>query len=147
MPGQFTIRILAWPDALPLARPVRERVFIEEQKVPQELEWDEWDEHSDHAVACDPRGGAIGTARLLPDGRIGRMAVLGPWRRHGVGTALLETLLEQARTRSMRRITLHAQTQAAGFYRRFGFSERGGEFFEAGIPHVEMTLELSPARG
>ena len=147
MPGQFTLRILAWPDALPLARPVRERVFIEEQSVPRELEWDEWDEHSDHAVACDSRGEAIGTARLLPDGRIGRMAVLRQWRRQGVGAALLEALLEQARKRSLLLITLHAQISAAAFYRRFGFSERGGEFFEAGIPHVEMTLELSPARG
>jgi len=64
-----------------------------------------------------------------------------------VGTALLEALLEQARKRSMRHITLHAQTHAAGFYRRFGFNERGGEFLEAEIPHVEMTLELFPARG
>jgi predicted GNAT family N-acyltransferase len=146
MTATFTISILAWDQALPLARPVREQVFVAEQKVPLELEWDEWDERSDHAVARDTKGEAIGTARLLPDGRIGRMAVLGEWRRRGVGAALLEALLEQARKRSMRHITLHAQTHAAGFYRRFGFSERGGEFFEAEIPHVEMTLELFPAQ-
>ena len=146
MTPTFTISILAWDKALPLARPVREQVFVAEQKVPLELEWDEWDERSDHAVARDVKGQAIGTARLLPDGRIGRMAVLGEWRRRGVGAALLEALLEQARKRSMRRITLHAQAHAAGFYRRFGFNERGGEFSEAGIPHVEMTLELFPAR-
>jgi predicted GNAT family N-acyltransferase len=147
MTPTFTISILAWDKALPLARPVRERVFVAEQKVPLELEWDEWDERSAHAVARDINGQAIGTARLLPDGRIGRMAVLGEWRRRGVGAALLEALLEQARKRSMRHITLHAQTHAAGFYRRFGFSERGEEFSEAGIPHVEMALELPPARG
>ena len=146
MPAAFNIRVLAWPEALPLARPVRQQVFVVEQRVPLELEWDEWDERSDHAVARDSKGQAIGTARLLPDGRIGRMAVLGEWRRRGVGAALLEALLEQARKRSMRRITLHAQAHAAGFYRRFGFNERGGEFLEAGIPHVEMTLELFPAR-
>jgi len=146
MPAAFTIRVLAWPEALPLARPVRVQVFVEEQKVPRELELDEWDERCEHAVACDSRGEAIGTARLLPDGRIGRMAVLGEWRRRGVGTALLETLLERARKRSIRRITLHAQTHAAAFYRRFGFNERGEEFLEAEIPHVEMTLELFPAR-
>ncbi len=145
MPTAFTIRSLSWPDALPFARPVRESVFIEEQNVPRELEWDEWDERSDHAVAFDARGNAIGTARLLPDGRIGRMAVLKEWRGQGVGAALLAAMLERARQRSMARVTLHAQTPAAGFYRRFGFSERGGEFFEAGIPHVEMTLELFPA--
>src|ERR1700693_1207486 len=117
MRATFTISILAWDKALPLARPVREQVFVAEQKVPLELEWDEWDECSDHAVARDINGQAIGTARLLPDGRIGRMAVLGEWRRRGVGTALLVALLERARKRSMRQVTLHAQTHAAGFYR------------------------------
>jgi len=146
MSATFTISILAWDKALPLARPVREEVFVAEQKVPLELEWDEWDERSDHAVARDARGRAIGTARLLPDGRIGRMAVLREWRRRGVGAALMEALLQKAREQSLSRVTLHAQTHAAGFYRRFGFSERGGEFWEAGIPHVEMTLELSPPR-
>ncbi|HYT86545.1 MAG TPA: GNAT family N-acetyltransferase [Burkholderiales bacterium] len=130
---------------MPLARPVREKVFVEEQGVPRELEWDEWDERCEHAVACDSKGRAIGTARLLPEGRIGRMAVLVEWRRRGVGAALLGALIALARERSMPRVTLHAQTHAAGFYRRFGFSERGGEFSEAGIPHVEMALELSPA--
>ncbi|HKB61718.1 MAG TPA: GNAT family N-acetyltransferase [Burkholderiales bacterium] len=144
MRATFTISILAWDEALLLARPVREQVFVTEQKVPLELEWDEWDERSDHAVARDTSGQAIGTARLLPDGRIGRMAVLREWRRRGVGAALMEALLQKAREQSLSRVTLHAQTHAAGFYRRFGFSERGGEFWEAGIPHVEMTLELSP---
>ena len=147
MAAKFTIRIMAWRDALPLARPVRERVFIEEQKVPRELEWDEWDEASDHAVAFDEEGNPIGTARLLPAGRIGRMAVLKEWRGQGVGAALLDAMLDLARSRAMTRAVLNAQIQAAGFYRRFGFSERGGEFEEAGIPHVEMTLELFPPRG
>ena len=146
MPCPHAIRVLSWPEALPLARPVREKVFIEEQQVPSELEWDEWDARCEHAVACDAGGCPIGTARLLPDGRIGRMAVLKEWRGRGVGAALLEAMLERARLRSMVRVILHAQIHAAGFYRRFGFSERGGEFLEAGIPHVEMTLELWPAR-
>ncbi len=145
MSPAFAIRILPWSEALPLARPVREKVFVEEQGVPRELEWDEWDERCEHDVACDSKGRAIGTARLLPEGRIGRMAVLVEWRRRGVGAALLGALIALARERSMPRVTLHAQTHAAGFYRRFGFSERGGEFSEAGIPHVEMALELSPA--
>ena len=145
MTATFTITIVAWDEALPLARPVREIVFVEEQNVPRELEWDEWDERCDHAVACDSGGHAIGTARLAPDGRLGRMAVLRECRGLGVGAALLEALLGRARELSLSRVTLHAQTHAAGFYRRFGFSERGGEFLEAGIPHFEMTLELSPA--
>jgi len=147
MPAPFTIRIMTWREALSLARPVRERVFIDEQRVPRELEWDEWDESCDHAVAIDSAGKAIGTARLLPDGRIGRMAVLKERRGKGVGAALLHAMLDRARERSMALAVLHAQVQAAGFYRRFGFRERGEEFLEAGIPHVEMTLELFPERG
>lgn len=147
MAATFTITILPWDKALALARPVREKVFIVEQNVPRELEWDEWDERSDHAVANDATGHVVGTARLLPDGRIGRMAVLREWRGRGVGTALMEAMIERAREYSMPQVRLYAQTHAAGFYRRFGFSERGGEFLEAGIPHFEMTLELSPAPG
>jgi len=143
MPATFTVRILAWRDAQPLARPVREKVFVDEQKVPLALEWDEWDEPSDHALAFDRAGSPIGTARLLPDGRIGRMAVLKEWRLQGVGAALLGAVLDRARDRRIERSVLRAQTHAAGFYRRFGFIERGEEFLEAGIPHVEMALDLS----
>jgi predicted GNAT family N-acyltransferase len=138
----FTVRVLGWDEAAPLARPVREAVFVQEQGVPIEMEWDDDDARSRHAIAQDGTGAAIGTARLLPDGRIGRMAVRGPWRRKGVGAALMRALLDEARAAGMTTITLHAQTHAAGFYRRFGFSARGGEFAEAGIPHLEMTLEL-----
>jgi predicted GNAT family N-acyltransferase len=140
----FTVRILTWQEAMPLARPVRETVFVGEQGVPVELEWDEWDAPGEHAIAIDARGGAIGTARLLPGGMIGRMAVLKEWRGRGVGRSLVEAVLERARQRAMTRVTLHAQVRAAGFYRRFGFSERGEQFFEAGIPHVEMALEFFP---
>jgi predicted GNAT family N-acyltransferase len=143
----FTVRILDWAEARELARLVRERVFIDEQHVPRDLEWDEWDELSDHAVAQDPQGAAVGTARLLLDGRLGRMAVLSGWRGRGVGTRMLEALLGRARARGIANVTLHAQTQAAGFYRRFGFNEQGEVFREAGIAHVEMTLQLFPAQG
>lgn len=143
MQTRFSIQLMAWSDALPLARAVREKVFIDEQNVPRDLEWDEWDERSDHAVALDGGSNAIGTARLLPNGRVGRMAVLRNWRGQGVGAALLEALLRLAGERGMREVTLHAQTHAAGFYRRFGFNARGDEFLEAGIPHVEMSLKPS----
>ena len=145
MPTRFSIQLMNWSDALPLARAVRERVFIEEQGVPRELEWDQWDECSDHAVALDTDSNAVGTARLLPCGRIGRMAVLARWRRNGVGAALLGALLQLARDKDIPEVTLHAQTHAAGFYRKFGFTMRGDEFNEAGIPHVEMSLRLSRA--
>ena len=141
---RFAVRLMPWSEAQPLARPVRNSVFVEEQGVPRELEWDEWDARSEHAVAFDARGGAIGTARLLPDGHIGRMAVLAQWRGRGVGSALLDALLGLAKAKAMPSVRLNAQTHAAGFYRRFGFAAAGAEFVEAGIPHVEMTLTLAP---
>src|SRR2546428_13490581 len=87
MRATFTISILAWDKALPLARPVREEVFVEEQRVPREIELDEWDERSDHAAARDSKGQAIGTARRRPDGRPGRMAEPGAGRGPGGATA------------------------------------------------------------
>ncbi|OGA17348.1 MAG: hypothetical protein A3G25_09675 [Betaproteobacteria bacterium RIFCSPLOWO2_12_FULL_63_13] len=138
----FTISLMTWREAMPLARAVRDDVFIVEQGVPRALEWDDWDEQSDHAVALDADSNAIGTARLLPDGRIGRMAVLRPWRRMGVGAALLRALLQQARGRGISEVVLHAQTHAAGFYGRFGFRPTGDEFIEAGIPHLPMSLTI-----
>jgi predicted GNAT family N-acyltransferase len=146
MPLPFAIRVLGWNEASALAGPLREEVFVVEQGVPRELEWDDDDARCRHAVAIDAAGNAIGTARLLPEGRIGRMAVRKAWRRRGVGAALMRALLEEARAAGMTRITLHAQTHAAGFYRGFGFSARGGEFLEAGIPHLEMTLDLAARR-
>jgi predicted GNAT family N-acyltransferase len=147
MQTRFNIQLMTWSDALPLARAVREQVFIVEQGVPRELEWDDWDARSDHSIALDVDSNAIGTARLLPGGRIGRMAVLAHSRRNGVGAALLKALLQLARDRGMPEVILHAQTHAAGFYRRFGFSARGEEFIEAGIPHQEMHLRLTREPG
>ena len=146
MPSPFTIRVLDWDDAAALARPLREEVFVVEQRVPLELEWDEHDAGARHAIALAANGEAIGTARLLPEGRIGRMAVRKSWRGRGVGAALMRALLDEALAAGMATITLHAQTHAAGFYRGFGFSARGGEFLEAGIPHLEMTLDLAARR-
>jgi predicted GNAT family N-acyltransferase len=141
MDDSFQIQLLDWDDAMRLARAVREQVFIEEQKVPRELEWDDWDARSEHAIAFN-EGRGIGTARLLPDGRLGRMAVLAHWRGRGVGRALAGALIARARERGMRRLMLHAQTHAAGFYRGLGFTEQGPVFEEAGIAHVCMVMEL-----
>lgn len=141
----FTISLMTWREAMPLARVVRDDVFITEQGVPREIEWDDWDVQSDHAVALHADSNPIGTARLLPDGHIGRMAVLRPWRRRGVGAALLQALLHRVRGRGISEVVLHAQTHAAGFYDRFGFRPTGDEFIEAGIPHLPMSLTLLPS--
>jgi predicted GNAT family N-acyltransferase len=126
-------------DAL---RDVRERVFIIEQKVPKDLEWDGEDEHAHHFIALTEAGQAIGCARLLPSGQIGRMAVLPQYRGTGLGARLLEAAIAHARTLGMQRVFLHAQRQAEPFYRKAGFLQEGAEFMEAGIPHVPMALAL-----
>jgi predicted GNAT family N-acyltransferase len=137
----FSVRIMPWSAARADARRIRETVFVAEQGVPLEIELDEWDARSEHAIAYDAGGAAIATGRLLPDGHIGRMAVLREWRGKGVGGRLLAALIERARERGMRRLALNAQTHAAPFYARFGFVVLGGEFMEAGIPHVAMVRE------
>ncbi|MGE5466500.1 MAG: GNAT family N-acetyltransferase [Ignavibacteria bacterium] len=103
------------------------------------MELDEFDAASRHAVARGPAGEAIGTGRLLPDGHIGRLAVLADWRGKGAGRALLETLMDEARQRGIAALALNAQTAATGFYERFGFVAEGETFLDAGIPHVRMT--------
>lgn len=129
---------------LPAIRAVREPVFLIEQNVPPELEWDELDPLSKHVVARDLNGQAIGTARLTPEHRIGRMAVLAQWRGKGVGEAMLTRLLDQARDLGYPAIELHAQTHAIAFYARSGFAVEGEEYLEAGIPHQNMRLALTP---
>ncbi len=141
---EFGVEAGSWSELGEPARQMRETVFVEEQRVPRDLEMDEHDAVSRHVVARDAEGGAIGTGRLLPDGHIGRMAVLADWRGKGVGRALLERLLEEAAQQNRRHLALHAQTQASGFYRRFGFVEEGPEFIEAGIPHQTMVRSSCP---
>ncbi len=132
-----------WPHAERWAAPIRLAVFVEEQGVPAHMELDGADVDCTHVLAFDRDGQAIATARLMPDGRIGRLAVRPAWRGQGIGSALLHALLEQAGHQGMARVYLHAQRQTCGFYARRGFIQAGAEYLEAGIPHQTMTLELS----
>lgn len=120
------------------ARALRYEVFVVEQHVPPELEWDDMDERSLHIVAYDDNGHAIGTARLLPDTHIGRMAVSKPARATGVGSSLLQALMQEAEKRGDCVVMLNAQLHAEAFYARHGFVREGEEFLDAGIPHVHM---------
>jgi predicted GNAT family N-acyltransferase len=131
-----------WQRLRAAAEPIRFRVFVEEQKVPAEMELDEFDAVSLHALARDAAGRALGTGRLLPDGHIGRMAVLPQARGQGVGAALLRALMQAARDRGEREVALSAQTHAIAFYERFGFVVEGEEYDDAGIPHRMMRLVL-----
>ncbi len=141
--AEFGVEEGDWSNLGHSAGRVRETVFVAEQGVPAEMEYDRWDPVSLHVLARGPGGEAIGTGRLLPDGHIGRMAVLGDWRGKGVGTTLLSHLLDAARRRGMAHIVLNAQTSALDFYRRFGFAPEGSEFTEAGIPHIRMARMLT----
>ncbi len=148
MPLQsFSIRLCNWDQARAEARRIRELVFVREQGVPLELEWDDQDPGCEHALAYAADGSVVGTGRLLPDGHIGRMAVLKEWRGKGAGALLLQALVEHARHRGHASARLNAQSYAAGFYRRFGFELAGPEFIEAGIPHVPMQRNFSAGRG
>lgn len=138
----YTVRLASWQQDNAVLYHLRRTVFIEEQHVPDELEWDGLDEEALHLLAEDAQGNAIATARMLPDGHIGRVAVLQPWRGHGVGKALMAFLLELARRHGYRRVFLDAQVEAIDFYRRVGFEAEGAVFMDAGIPHRHMSLAL-----
>ncbi|HOM15578.1 MAG TPA: YbgC/FadM family acyl-CoA thioesterase [Rubrivivax sp.] len=140
------VRVGGW-DALGRdAQRIRSTVFIDEQRIPAELEWDAADAQCVHAVAYNRFGTAVATGRLLQHApgvaRIGRMAVLQGLRGAAIGRAILDALVEAARQRGDREVLLHAQASAAGFYARAGFTARGEPFDEVGIAHLEMARAL-----
>ncbi|HQW29466.1 MAG TPA: GNAT family N-acetyltransferase [Verrucomicrobiales bacterium] len=139
----FSIHSVAWESTRCDLLAVRREVFIVEQGVPEEIEIDDYDAVSLHFLAVDTDGVPIGTARLLPDGRIGRMAVMSRWRRCGVGRSLMMAVIKAARQQGKTEMHLHAQVHSIGFYESLGFEVCGEEFEEAGILHREMHRQLS----
>ena len=131
-----------WESVRDDAQRLRTEVFVIEQGVPIELEWDESDEVSIHAVVYGEDNQPIATGRLLPDGHIGRMAVQKALRGTGIGRFLLASLLHEAQRLGHTTLVLHAQTYAVGFYLRHGFQPEGSEFMEAGIPHMLMRYQF-----
>jgi predicted GNAT family N-acyltransferase len=125
-------------------RRVREPVFVVEQNVPIELEWDALDPLCQHVIARDAENRPIGTGRLSPQRKIGRLGVLAEWRGKGVGDAILIALIDVARAQRWQEVTLSAQVDAVGFYLKHGFEAYGEEFDEAGIRHQAMRLALIP---
>jgi UMF1 family MFS transporter len=138
----FTIEETDWACDAERLGAVRRAVFIDEQGVPEALEWDEHDAAALHLLATTVDGSPIGCARLLPDGHIGRMAVLPVWRGLGVGRALLAAATGAALARGNTRLMLSAQTHAAAFYAHAGFAAVGDAYEEAGIPHIAMRKIL-----
>lgn len=142
MSNPFTVHLITWHDGEPLLRGIREKVFMREQGVPAKLEWDGKDDSCHHALALSANGEAIGCGRITQDGHIGRVAVLPEWRMKRIGTAILELLVDYARTQNYSRVELNAQMQVIPVYQKFGFEVVGKEFMDANIPHRKMTLQL-----
>jgi YbgC/YbaW family acyl-CoA thioester hydrolase len=142
------VRTGTWDELGREAQALRTAVFVDEQKIPAELEWDAADANAVHAVAYNRFGMALGTGRLLEHSpgvaKIGRMAVRHDMRGAGIGAAILEALVTVARERGDGEVLLHAQRSAEGFYRRQGFVVRGEPFDEAGIAHVAMAKPIAP---
>jgi len=135
--NNINIKIADWNNDKDQLSSIRRSVFIEEQNVPEEMEWDEFDESSIHfLVTLD--GQTVACARLKKDGQIGRMAVLAECRHQGIGSKLLQLVLETASNQTIDPVYLHAQVNAISFYERLGFTCQGEVFFEANIPHREM---------
>jgi predicted GNAT family N-acyltransferase len=141
----FTVRSVDWLEQRDALRAVRHNVFVEEQNVPEDMEWDEDDAAARHVLAFAGDGTPIGTGRLTEACRIGRMAVLAAWRKRGVGQAILRALLQIARDRGCRGVVLHAQIHAIDFYARSGFTPVGPVFEDAGIAHRLMKLAFDSA--
>lgn len=142
---EWKIRIADWLDPADqeAIRAIREQVFLHEQSVPEELEWDGLDEECLHLLAIHPEHGPLATARLCYDhssghAHIGRMSVLKAWRQQGIGRAMLDSLIEHAEMQTLTCVELNAQTHAVDFYRKSGFEVEGNEFLDAGIPHYRM---------
>lgn len=138
----FSVVETTWQKDRQVLTRLRHLVFVQEQQVPEGLEWDGLDEAAAHLVAWDLGGEAIGCARLLSDYKLGRMAVLPQYRGQGVGAALLQAGLEYAIEARWPQVTISAQTHAIGFYLKAGFVLTGEEYMDAGIPHRDMCAYL-----
>lgn len=140
--SEVNIRHVNWHEAENLLREVRTQVFIQEQHVPIDLEWDGMDESASHLLAMFENQ-PIACARIVDYKIIGRMAVLKNWRGMGLGTALLLEAIQICKQQGAIIITLSAQTHAIGFYRQAGFKVVSGEYLDANMPHVDMQLALA----
>lgn len=138
---EFDLKEARWADEQLAISAIRRAVFIDEQGVPEALEWDGLDADASHVLAYVD-GRPIATGRLLASGHIGRMAVLADFRGFGIGAAVLGRLLALAKRAGLTKISLNAQVHAQGFYARHGFVAQGATFLDAGIPHVAMRIQL-----
>ena len=139
---RFNIEHVSYASHADEIASVRRKVFVEEQQIAEALEFDSHDALYYYVLARDLNHCPIGTARLSPDGKIGRMAVLAPWRRQSVGRNLLQALVEKSRILGLSQLTAHAQITALDFYKSFGFTPEGEVFIEAGLAHQAIRMSL-----
>ena len=136
----IVISIVSWSDKQSELTSIRRAVFVEEQNVPESIELDGKDSDCYHVLASNKDGKPIGTARMDKNGKIGRMAVLGEYRRQSVGRAMLRAIMNLGRSKGITDFHLSAQIGAVGFYEKVGFEPFGEPFEEAGIKHVHMRI-------
>jgi predicted GNAT family N-acyltransferase len=141
MHPEFQLIQTRWEDNRRELGAVRRAVFVEEQRVPESLEWDGMDADCYHVLVTAADQQPVATGRMKPDGHIGRMAVLPAYRGQGIGSAVLMALLKVARQQQYAEVFLHAQLTAIAFYERHGFVVYGAEFMDAGIPHKSMRRQ------
>jgi predicted GNAT family N-acyltransferase len=141
--NQFVVRQADFPSELKMLRQIRYEVFVVGQNVPADLEWAGDDDQHHHVLALDLEGKPIGTGRMSASGKIGRMAVLEPWRGQGVGSLMLKQLLVIAKKLGLTSVQLSSQVLAIPFYERHQFIPEGDVFVEAGIEHRLMVHRLS----
>jgi len=141
MHPEFKLIHTRWQDNRRELGALRRAVFVEEQRVPESLEWDGMDADCCHVLVTAADQQPVATGRMKPDGHIGRMAVLPAYRGQGIGSAVLMALLKVARQQQYAEVFLHAQVSAIAFYERHGFVVYGAEFMDAGIPHKSMRRQ------
>ena len=141
----ITFKLVTNDEELRGAFEVREQVFIQEQSVPEDLEYDGYDDEALHMVVKDDNR-VIGTARVrfpaTNQAKIERIAILKPFRRRGIGSNVISFLKEELRSKQIEHVVLHAQCVVTAFYKSCGFEETGLPFWDAGIKHIEMQLWL-----
>ncbi len=137
---QVKVRLADWSKENAVLRSIREQVFIIEQSVPREIEWDNMDEASQHFLVLDKHDQAIACARLQSNGQFGRMAVIKAWRKRGIGLLLLNKILDYAKDKNLK-VHCHAQVQAIPFYLKAGFICVGERYLEADIEHQNMEYQ------
>ncbi|MEQ1452233.1 GNAT family N-acetyltransferase [Acinetobacter seifertii] len=131
-----------WEQLEKDAKYIREQVFIQEQGIASEDEWDDFDATAVHFMVYDKEQ-PIATARLLPQHSVGRVAVLMSYRKQGIGKILMQHIIDYARNQKLPYLKLSAQTYVTAFYEALGFNVQGEVYQDCGIPHINMILALS----